>query len=86
MHKNFAFLTAQLAEFWRKDLDRFPYKFQLTEELKSNDHLQRRQFADCALEQLEIDPDFGKKTSSLSTKPHFWFKWLRKQAEFLHLG
>ena len=34
---------------WRillKDLGFFPYKVQLTQELKPNDHLQRRRFAD----------------------------------------
>ena len=44
-----------------KDLGLFPYKIQLTQKLKPNDHLQRRQFADWAREQLEIDSDFAKK-------------------------
>ena len=39
--------------------------------MKPNDHLQRRQFADCAPEQLEIDPDFGKKII-LSDGAQFW--------------
>ena len=55
----------------RKDLGLFPYKIQLTQELKPNDHLQRRQFADWALEQLEIDLDFGKKII-FSDEAHLW--------------
>ena len=45
----------------RRHLSLFPYKIQLTEELNPNDYFQRRQFADWALEQLKIHPDFGKK-------------------------
>ena len=62
------------ASTWRishNDLGRFPYKIQLTQELKPNDHLQRRQFADWAREKLAIDPDFGKKII-FSDEAHFW--------------
>ena len=55
----------------RKDLGLFPYKVQLTQELKPNDHLHRRQFADWAREQLEIDSDFGKKII-FTDEAHFW--------------
>ena len=55
----------------RKDLNLFSYKIQLLQELKPNDHLQRRQFTDWAQEQWEIDPDFGKKTI-FSGEAHVW--------------
>ena len=73
---------------WRiliKDLGLFPYKIQLTQELNPNDHLQRRQFADWALEQLKIDPNFGKNNHLYRRSP-FLVKWLRKQAKLSHLG
>ena len=54
----------------RKDLDLFPYKIQSIQELKPNDHLQGRQSADWALQQLKIDPDFGKK-GNFSDEVHF---------------
>ena len=50
----------------RKDLDLHPYKIQLTQELKPNDHSLRRRFADWVLEQLEVDANFGKKSSSVT--------------------
>lgn len=59
---------------WRilhKDLGLHPYKVQLTQELKPNDHRQRRAFAEWALEQLEVDPDFGRKIM-FSDEAHFW--------------
>ena len=61
----------------RKDLGLFPYKIQLTQELKPNDYLHRRQFADWAREQLEIDPNFSKNTHLYQRSP-FLVKWLRK--------
>lgn len=39
----------------RKDLGLHPYKIQLVQELKPQDHGMRRTFADWALEQLEAD-------------------------------
>lgn len=59
---------------WRilhKDLGLHPYKVQLTQELKPNDHRQRREFAEWALEQLEVDPHFGRKII-FSDEAHFW--------------
>ena len=56
---------------WRilhEDLGLFPYKIQSIQEQKPNEHLQRRQFADLAQEQLEIYPNFGKKRSSFVMK------------------
>ena len=56
---------------WRilsKNLDLFPCKIQLIQELRSNNDLQRRQIANWTLEQLKIDLDLGKKQSSLATK------------------
>lgn len=53
------------------NLGMHPYKIQLTQELKINDHRQRRIFADWALEQLEVDPDFGRKII-FSDEAHFW--------------
>ncbi|CAF1523416.1 unnamed protein product [Didymodactylos carnosus] len=55
----------------RKDLGLHPYKIQLTQELKPNDHSLRRRFADWALEQLEVDANFGKKII-FSDEAHFW--------------
>ena len=59
---------------WRilcKDLGLHPYKIQLTQELKPNNHPLRRKFADWALEQLEVDANFGKKII-FSDEAHFW--------------
>ena len=55
----------------RKDLGLHPYKIQLTQELKPNDHSLRRRFADWVLEQLEVDANFGKKII-FSDEAHFW--------------
>ncbi|XP_061380157.1 uncharacterized protein LOC133319497 [Danaus plexippus] len=63
----------------RCDLSLHPYKIQLTQELKVNDHRQRRVFADWALEQLEVDADFGKKII-FSDEAHFWMNgYVNKQ-------
>ena len=70
VHKNLGFLRLQLDKFCI-DLDRFPYKIQLIQGLKLNDHLQRRQFADWALAQLEINPNFDKKII-FGDEVHFW--------------
>ncbi|KAJ8945743.1 hypothetical protein NQ318_012065 [Aromia moschata] len=42
----------------RRDLELHPYKIELTQKLKVNDHRQRRWFADWASERLEEDPNF----------------------------
>lgn len=55
----------------RRDLGLHPYKIQLTQELKVNDHRQRRSFGDWALERLEEDPNFGRKII-FSDEAHFW--------------
>lgn len=55
----------------RRDLGLHPYKIQLTQELKINDHRQRRLFADWVSERLEEDPNFGRKIV-FSDKAHFW--------------
>lgn len=55
----------------RRDLGLHPYKIQLTQELKVNDHRQRRLFAEWASERLEEDPTFGRKII-FSDEAHFW--------------
>lgn len=55
----------------RRDLSLYPYKIQLTQELKVNDHRQRRVFADWASQRLEEDPNFGRKII-FSDEAHFW--------------
>jgi len=49
---------------WRilkDELNLFPYKIQLTQELKATDHEQRRKFTDLLLAKNEIDNDFSRK-------------------------
>ena len=53
-----------------KDLSFKAYKIQLTQEIKPNDHLLRRNFADWALEKLETDPFFYEKII-FSDEAHF---------------
>jgi len=61
----------------RRDLG--PYKIQLTQELKINDHRQRRVFADWVLEQLEVNLNFAKQII-FSDEAHFWMKgYVNKQ-------
>lgn len=55
----------------RRDLKLHPYKIQLTQELKPNDHRQRLTFANWALGQLEQDPAFGRNIM-FSDEAHFW--------------
>lgn len=63
----------------RKDLGLHPYKIQLTQELKPQDHGSRRTFADWVLEQLETDPHFGEKII-FSDEAHFWLNgYVNKQ-------
>ncbi|KYM85303.1 hypothetical protein ALC53_04546 [Atta colombica] len=45
----------------RRDLGLHPYKIQLTQEFKVNDHRQRRVFANWVLEQLEVNSNFAKQ-------------------------
>ena len=74
IHRRAQQLRLSQSSTWRilrNDLSLFPYKIQLTQELKPNDHLHRRQFADWARKQLEIDLDFGKKII-FSDEAHFW--------------
>ena len=54
----------------RKDLSLYPYKIQLTQELKPQDHARRRTFADWVLERQEIDPNFCDKVI-FSDEAHF---------------
>ena len=55
----------------RRDLGLHPYKIQLTQELKVDDHRQRRLFADWASNRLEENPSFGRKII-FSDEAHFW--------------
>lgn len=63
----------------RRDLGLHPYKIQLTQSLKVNDHRQRRAFADWVLERLEENPNFGRKII-FSDEAHFWMNgYVNKQ-------
>ncbi|VVC36031.1 Major facilitator superfamily domain,Major facilitator, sugar transporter-like [Cinara cedri] len=63
----------------RRDLGLHPHKIQLTQELKINDHRQRRLFADWVSERLEEDPNFGRKVV-FSDEAHFWMNgYVNKQ-------
>jgi len=63
----------------RRDLGLHPYKIQLIQELKVNDHRQRRVFADWVLEQLEVNPNFAKQII-FSDEAHFWMNgYVNKQ-------
>jgi len=63
----------------RQDLGLHPYKIQLTQELKVNDHRQRRVFADWVLEHLEVNPNFAKQII-FSDEAHFWINgYVNKQ-------
>jgi Helix-turn-helix domain (DUF4817) len=55
----------------RKDLCLHPYKIQLVQELKPNDHSLRRNLAEWAQEQLKMDPLFYQKIL-FSDEAHFW--------------
>ena len=66
----------------RRGLGLHPYKIQLTQELKVNDHRQRRVFADWVLEQLEVNPNFAKQII-FSDEAHFW---ICEQAKLSNLG
>lgn len=56
-------------QIMRQDLGFHSYKVQITQELKPNDHRQRRVFADWALEQLAANRNFEKK---IIFSDHFW--------------
>lgn len=63
----------------REDLKQHPYKIQLTQELKVNDHARRRVFADWALQHLQVDPMFGGRII-FSDEAHFWLNgYVNKQ-------
>ncbi|XP_050310837.1 uncharacterized protein LOC126747933 [Anthonomus grandis grandis] len=63
----------------RRDLKLHAYKIQLTQELKPQDHGQRRTFAAWALEQLQVDPAFARKII-FSDEAHFWMNgYVNKQ-------
>lgn len=53
------------------DLHFKAYKIQLTQELKPNDHLMRRNFAEWAFEKLKANPLFYRKII-FSDEAHFW--------------
>jgi len=59
-----------LRKILHKDLGLFPYKIQLTQQLKANDHEIRYRFSVWALEQLEMDNDFAQKII-FSDEAHF---------------
>jgi len=71
VHKELGLSATSTWRILRRDLDLHPYKIQLTQELKVNDHRQRRVFADWVLEQLEINPNFAKQII-FSDEAHFW--------------
>lgn len=63
----------------RLDLGLHPYKIVLTQELEPDDHRQRNEFANWALEMLAGDPDFGQKII-FSDEAHFWLSgYVNKQ-------
>ena len=63
----------------RLDLDLDPYKIVLAQELKSQDHRMRREFADWALQMLANDPNFGQKII-FTDEAHFWLNgYVNKQ-------
>jgi len=66
----------------RWDLSLHPYKIQLIQELKVNDHRQRHVFADWVLEQLT---QISSNKSSLAMRP-FLDKWICEQAKLSNLG
>ena len=55
----------------RKDLGLHAFKIILTQELKSLDHLKRRNFSNWALAKLEENEEFYRKIIS-SDQAHFW--------------
>jgi hypothetical protein len=78
VHKNLVFLRLHLANFASR-LGIYPYKIQLTQALKVNDHTQRRVFADWVLGQLAVDPNFAKKII-FSDEDYFWMNgYVNKQ-------
>ena len=63
----------------RRDLGLHPYKIQLIQELKVNDHKQRRVFVDWVLEQFEVNPNFVKQII-FSDEVYFWMNgYVNKQ-------
>lgn len=63
----------------RHSLQLKAYKIQLTQELQPNDHQLRRDLADWAIKQIEVDPDFHRKII-FSDEAHFWLNgYVNKQ-------
>ncbi|GFY23060.1 DUF4817 domain-containing protein [Trichonephila clavipes] len=63
----------------RKDLDLRAYKIQLVQELKPNDHQERRGFVEWAQNEIAVVPDFHKRIL-FSDEAHFWFNgYVNKQ-------
>lgn len=54
----------------KKDLCLFPYKVQITQELRPRDHERRRDYCSAMLTKLERDPDFHQKII-MSDEAHF---------------
>lgn len=61
---------SSLQRILTEDLRLHAYKVQLTQELKPNDHAQRREFVEWIIEHQQVDPDFSKKII-LSDEAHF---------------
>lgn len=59
-----------LQRILKKDLHLYPYKVQLTQEIKPADHAQRRVFANWILQNQEADNNFSKKIL-FSDEAHF---------------
>lgn len=59
-----------LHQILRKDCILWPYKIQLTQELKTTDHAARRSFSDWMLDEIESDPQFFTKII-FSDEAHF---------------
>ncbi|GFT11721.1 DUF4817 domain-containing protein [Trichonephila clavipes] len=63
----------------RKDLGLRAYKIQLVQELKPNDHQERRRFVEWAQNEIAVVPDFHKRIL-FSDEAHFWLNgYVNKQ-------
>jgi len=61
---------SSLQHILTKDLCLYAYKNQLVQQLKPNDHAQRREFVDWIIEHQQVDADFSSKVM-FSDEPHF---------------
>jgi len=61
---------SSLQRILEKDLCIHAYKYQLTQQLKPNDHAQRREFVEWIIEHQQVDADFSSKII-LSDEAHF---------------